>query len=456
MTTAISGWQLGSTNAPLPKQVPGLPFVGIAHKLNRDPLGFFLSLYHQHGSIFRVKVLSQEITVLAGLNANKLLGSDGNRILSSEPLFGSFAREMGTEKFLVSIDGEEHLHMRKQMKDGYSRSAMLPHTDKLIQIIDDFTRTLRPGDTFAILPTLQYLVTQQLGIVIANRTPDDYFADLQRFLNYALNVHVLKYWPRFMLKMPAFQNSKKRAFELAQEVLNAHRQNRPAEGAPRNLINDILDGKDFEGKPYDEDFLIASTIGPYFAGIDTVASSMAFLLYAVLKNRIDKHITSEADDFFSTSGVDLFKMKDMEWLHGASIEGLRMYPVAPFSPRRTTEPFEFEGHRVNADSDVYFAQTLTHFLPEYFPEPYTFDALRFSKKKPAPGTFAPFTLGAHLCLGAGIAETQLMLITARLLHNLQLELETPNETMTIYATPLPNLGAKMKVRVVENRAQKRS
>jgi cytochrome P450 len=426
--------------------------LGIAHRLSTDPLAHFVHLYKKHGSIFRTNILRRNITVMAGLEANRFLNTDGNRILDSEQLFGSFGRELGTDTFLTAMDGEAHLHLRKQMKQGYSRSAMIPHLPKLIDIVDDYTRTLRAGDTFAVLPVLQRMVTQQLGVVIARRMPNEYFEHLQRLLSFNLNVYVMKLWPKLMMRLPSYQHSKAKVMTLASQVLEEYRENPNTEHP--DLIDDLLAARSLDGTPYDQATLLAATIGPYFAGIDTVASSLSFFVYNVLKYpHVHEAATAESDAMFATSIPSFNDMKATETLHCAAIETLRIQPVAPFTPRHTLEEFEFNGYRIPAGSEIFFAQTVTHFLDEYFPNPYTFDPTRFAKGqgKGVQGAFAPYTLGAHLCLGAGIAETQMILIMARLLHNLRLELANPDAPLKIIATPIPNIGRDFRVRVVENR-----
>lgn len=452
MTLATAPWQLGQRHAPKPPQVPGLPVLGIALKMRRDPLAYFVRLYHEYGPIFRVRLFNRDITVMAGLDANRFLNTDGNDILNSEQLFGSFGREFGTDIFLTAMDGPEHLHLRKQSRRGYSRSAMMPHLDRLVQIVDDYVRTLRPGDTIDVLRTVQYLVTQQLGVVVAGRPPDDYFADLQRFLQFNLNVKVLRMWPEAAMRLPQYRQAKARVVELGREVLAAHRA-AAGDGTP-DLIDDLLAAEDMNGRPYDENMLLAATVGPYFAGIDTVAASLSFLIYTVLKHpHVLAQAQAEAQEVFQNGTPSLNDFKNMEMLHGAAIETLRMYPVAPFTPRIATQPFTFHGYQVEADSEVFFAQTVTHYLPEFYPEPHTFDPTRYAKGagRGTPNAFAPYTLGAHLCLGAGVAEAQMMLILARLLHHLDLALESPDYEVTVYATPLPNPGTDFRIRVLRNR-----
>ncbi len=455
MTVQATPWEIGRENGPKPPLVPGLPFIGIAHKLFRDPLAYFVQLYHQYGPIFRVKLFDRDITVMAGIDANRFLNRDGNDILNSEKLFGSFGREFNTNIFLTAMDGPEHKHLRKQSRRGYSRSAMMPHVTELIRIVDTFTDSLKPGETFDVLTTVQYLVTQQLGVVIAGRTPDDYFPDLQRFLNYNINVKVLRMWPEFMMKMPAYRRAKARVIKLGKEVLATHQAKQSqANPGTNDLIDDLLQAKNIHGQPYDETMLLAATVGPYFAGIDTVASSLSFLIYTVLKHpEVLAQVREEAKRVFANGVPSLNELKEMEMLHGAAIETLRMYPVAPFTPRVAKEPFEFHGYQVAAASEIFFAQTVTHYLPEFYPDPTKFDPTRFAKGsgRGTPGAFAPYTLGDHLCLGAGIAEAQMMLIMARLLYQLDLSLSSPDYEVTVHAAPLPNPGRKFRVRVMGKR-----
>ncbi|MDX2078930.1 MAG: cytochrome P450, partial [bacterium] len=214
---------------------------------------------------------------------------------------------------------------------------------------------------------------------------------------------------------------------------------------------DILNSTDPHGNQYDEDTLLALVIAPYFAGIDTVAASLSFMVYATLKQpALYEKAKAEAQAMFANGTPKLHDLKNMETIHGAAIETLRLYPIAPITPRTALKSFTFNGYRVDAGSEVYVAQTMTHFMRDYFPNPNQFDHTRFARGegRNVAGAFAPYSLGQHMCLGAGIAETQMMLTLARLLNNLDLELETPN--LTIKSAPLPNPTNNFYVRVKAN------
>jgi cytochrome P450 len=105
-----------------------------------------------------------------------------------------------------------------------------------------------------------------------------------------------------------------------------------------------------------------------------------------------------------------------------------MYTGAGFGAI-VAKPLTFAGYRLEPGDEVLVAMTVPHFLPELFPHPETFDIDRYRSPRNEHrqrGAYAPFGLGEHTCLGAGIAEIQLMVITATLLHTYRFELDPPD------------------------------
>ncbi|MBK6462410.1 MAG: cytochrome P450 [Myxococcales bacterium] len=64
---------------------------------------------------------------------------------------------------------------------------------------------------------------------------------------------------------------------------------------------------------------------------------------------------------------------------------------------------------------------LLHRLPSIWPDPERVDPERFLTT-PAPGTWLPFLMGPHTCLGMRLAMMELPLVAARLLHAFELTL----------------------------------
>ncbi|NWF67828.1 MAG: cytochrome P450 [Chloroflexi bacterium] len=439
------------TSATLPPLVPGLPYLGSALLMQRDPLRYFVRLYREYGPIFRVRLLGRAITVLAGLEANQFMATEGNEALISAQVFDLLSQEMDTDVLITHLDGEAHRHMRKVLRRGYSRDALTPRLDQVVELVREHVSAWQPGKSLAVLPEIQRIVTEQIGVVVANRAPREYLNDFRVFLNTNLYVGMTKMWPRFMLRTPGYQRAKRRVMQFSRQVVEEHRANPVAEGKG-DLMDDCLAARGPDGQPFSERNLISLAIGPYIAGIDTVAGSMTFVLYTILRDpQLYAQITAEVDALFESGKLSLQRIREAKTLHGAIVETLRMYPIAPFIPRNAAYDFEFAGYRVAKGTEVWVATAVTHLLDEYFPEAERFDAERYRQSSKAANAYVPYSVGSHTCLGAGLADVQLMVTTAALLRYARLEIDPPDFEPIVFAAPLPSLGKRFKMRLLEKR-----
>ncbi len=441
------------TTAQQPPLVPGLPLIGNGLEMRTFPIQYLVKLYQEYGPVFRLKLLNKRYTIMAGLEANRFLARDGERYLGSEELFGSFGRELKSDAFMVAMDGASHRHQRKLQRRGYSRDAILSRLLDVINLQRSVTDQWQPGQRLQVFASMQHIVTEQLALVLTNCACGDYFDDVQFLFNTNMKVNVMKTHPSIFMKQPRYGRAKARSNELARAAMQWHRDNPPTDRQP-DLIDDLMNAVDENGEPYSESTIMAALLGAYFAGMDTVASTASFMLYAILKTPgVLQRLQAELDAAFVDGQLPPEKLRQMEVLHGAAIETLRLYPVAAFTPRTVTEPFEFGGFTLETGTEVLVANGVTHYLPEFYPDPEKFDVDRHQNPDhpKTPQAFAPYTLGAHTCLGAGMAEVQLMTVLATLLHAVDLRLDPPDFDITVYTMPIPNPGRKFSVEVVKQR-----
>ncbi len=98
--------------------------------------------------------------------------------------------------------------------------------------------------------------------------------------------------------------------------------------------------------------------------------------------------------------------------------------------------------------------SVCHFLPECFPDASAFDPARYAEPRNEhlrSGAFAPFGLGAHPCLGAGLVEVLVMATVAALLHTVSLELDRPDYVMRRVVNPFPEPESRFAVRIIAQR-----
>ncbi len=443
------------TDRVLPPKAPGLPLLGSAREMLSDPLEFFVQNYLKLGPVFRVQAFNRHMTVLAGPEVNTFFVREADKLLGSNDLFGGIAQETNTGVNLAAMDGERHKWWRRIMRPGYSREAFLCQIPSVVATIRATTQNWQIGEPFAVVPQFRRLITRELGPAIVQAESGQYFDDIWHFFNIMMQVLAMKTRPRLLLYTPAYRRAKMRAFDFARQTLDWHRAT-PLTERYSDLLDDMMAAQDIDGQKVSQDDLLAAALGPFFAGLDTVANTSSFMLYSLLKYpQVLQRVQAEVDEYLTSDSPDPAVFKQMPALHATALETLRRYPVAYTLPRVVLEPFEFGGYRFEQGETVYIATTLTHFLPAYFPEPYRFDIDRHlppREEHKQPGKFAPYGLGAHTCLGAGTAEIQIMLTLGTILRTVRLELEPADYELKYVYTPLPCPEPRFRVKVVERRA----
>ncbi len=120
-------------------------------------------------------------------------------------------------------------------------------------------------------------------------------------------------------------------------------------------------------------------------------------------------------------------------------EAMRMKPPVPSIPRRAIRDLTFKGYAIPAGIMVGVNPVFTHHMPEIWPDPESFDPLRFTEEaQRARHRFAyvPFGGGAHMCIGLHFAYMQAKCFARHFLQNLQVSLQ-PGTTPDWQMWPIP-------------------
>ena len=435
-----------SKNIP---EAKGLPIVGNALDVSRDFFGFLVKQYREHGPIFRLKLFNQDLYVLAGPQANEFVARYGNLCLSSHFIWNRYNNELDTTRSVVSMDGPEHVRMRRALAYGYSRTIYEKQISKAIDILRDEINSWRVGTTLPGYKTLQRTIIEQIGQISTGYSPDGYYEDLTHFLDDIITTTVTRARPMFLYRR-RLNKVGKRIEELCSKVLNAH-LDRSEPDQERSLMSDILEIHRQDPLFIPESDLKALILSPFLAGLDTVAGTCSFALYVLLKNPdLLARVQAEADELFANGKPNASALRATDVIQRVGLETLRLYPTAPGMMRQVSNAFDFHGYRINSGENVMVATIVPHFLPEYFPEPEKFDIDRYLPERAENKqkfVYAPFGLGPHRCLGSGFAGPQIALTLATIVRYAELALDPPNYKLKIQSTPSlrPKKDFKLKV-----------
>ncbi len=413
--------------------------VGNAIQFARDPFPFLRRCHREHGPLFELKLLGQRVALFAGAEANLFLKDNERTHFAAAPAFERLGRALETERFLSTLDGPPHKQLRNAINPAVTRKQMEGYVPKLEAVSRAHLQRWIQQGPLDIREQLKRLVYEQLGGVLTNIDANEYYEDVVRVFDTAVRVGVTRMWPAFLSNNPWNLRSRRRTRELAQRLMDS-----AADGV---RIPDLV-AKAVEAGVLPEDDLLATLLAPYFAGIDTVASSLSFACYAVAAHpEATARVRAELDEMPGPLSVD--GLRKLPSLRAFVLETLRCHPVTSLSMRHTTQPVEFAGFTLPAGHPCAFALPLTLKLSEHYPDPDRFDLDRFpnGKSTAAPGVFLPYGTGPHVCLGAGLADMQMLAFLATLIRDYALDLHPCDYQLRQKLDPLPSpKGLRVVVR----------
>ena len=422
--------------------VQGAPLVGSLRPLITDVGRFLTRLYLQLGPVFRISVLGQRLTVLAGPEANALMKSDGHRLFSSRHTMRGIHQVLGGENpTMIELDGADHRTVRSGLKEGYSGASLFSQMPRLVASQLDLIGRWPRGEPFPVFTQIKRLVSSLLGYLATNRTPGAVMDDLIYLFRAMVEIHIRRVRPGIFQYLPRYVRSRQAVLAMAKAIWEQRTGDEGLAG-DRDFVDLVRNFHTAHPRLMSEKDAMAAIVGPFIAGLDTAASTTSFLLFHILKDAaLNRRITTEADAAFSQGLPQRASLREMLTTRWAAMEALRLYPPAPALARTVVTSFSFAGYAIPQGDTCLVANTVTHYLPEFFPDPHRFDVQRYSpdrREHTQSNAYCPYGLGPHTCLGASTADLLFLIINAVLFHHFDLEMHPPDQELRVIMQPLPS------------------
>ena len=448
--------QRASLTKPIPRV--SLPKLLLNRRLREgNTPALFADLAKEYGPVFELRAPFQEPMVfLAGPETNHWAHRHGRMYLRTKDYLADFEKVYGANGILPALDGADHFRFRKAMQQGYSRARLEGQLDDLLGYARSHMADWKAGDAFSAPVMCRELINAQISPLMVGVDTQDLMDDLVTFKVMALNTHVVKALPKFLLKTPAMKRRAASIDTLLERVQNVHTPAQRA-GCPRDLADDLLSLHASDKQFLPESNLRFVLSAPLIASV-YLGDGLSFALYAmVTQPELYERIRAEADAAFANGDPtpeDLTPAK-IDVTHRFIMETLRMYPIVPVSLRNVMNACVVEGHELKAGTRLIIAQAAAHYMEDVFPDPHTFDIDRYKPPRDehrGPG-YAPFGLGTHTCLGSRWMEMQLAVNLLALAHYFTIEASPRRDKPMINPLPSLSLGKKMKFHITERRRE---
>ncbi|WP_035722512.1 cytochrome P450 [Bradyrhizobium sp. ARR65] len=436
------------------KHIPGdegWPLIGHTLQILADPKGFIEKRAQKYGLVYRSHIFGETSVVLLGPDGNELVMFDQDKLFSSEHGWGSIL-ELLFPRGLMLRDFEEHRIHRKALSVAFKAGPMQSYLAKLDRGIAARIAQWRkqPGE-MKIYPAMKQLT---LDLAATSFLGADIGPEVDT-INRALIDMVAAAVAPIRRPLPGTQmargvNGRKRIVAYFSEQIPIRR----VKGGD-DLFSQLCQAKDENDKLLSAQDVIDHMSFLMMAAHDTLTSSLTSFVGELAahpgwQQKLRDEVMAlrlAADDPISSGELDKLPLTEM-----AFNEALRKKPPVPSMPRRAVRDFSFMGFAIPAGTLVGVNPLFTHHMPAIWPDPDTFDPLRFTGEAQRARhrfAFVPYGGGAHKCLGQHFAYMQAKCFARHFLQNLSVSLpQGYKPEWQIWPIPKPRDGLRVVVKPV--------
>ncbi|XP_056652201.1 cytochrome P450 2F2-like [Monodelphis domestica] len=183
--------------------------------------------------------------------------------------------------------------------------------------------------------------------------------------------------------------------------------------------------------------LSKTAVNLFFAGTETVSSTLRYGLLILLKHPdVEAQLHKEIDEVIGPSRPP--SMEDrvkMPYMDAVIHEIQRFTDIVPMSvPHTVTRATTFRGYHLPKDLNIIPLLCTAHFDHTQFKDPEKFDPAHFLDKEgkfKKNEAFLAFSAGKRLCLGEGLALTELFIFLTSLLQRFSLSLDGSRDALDL-------------------------
>ncbi len=398
----------------------GWPVLGTTLEQLKDPNGFTKRMVAEFGPVYRTNSFGGRFVQLIGPEANELVLFDRDKIFSSEQGWGPVLN-LVFPRGLMLMDFEKHRADRRTLSVAFKPEPMKLYADALNKGI--VARVAEwSGKTFAFYPAIKQL-TLDLAAVSFLGIP---WGPEARRINKAFVDMVQASIGIVRIPLPGTAMGRGvagRKFLLdyfGREVP----KRRVSDG--QDMFSQICRATKEDGTLLSDDEIVDHMNFLMMAAHDTITSSATSMTMLLARHPEwqDKLRAEMLGLGINDEDLPYDRLGDLVLTDYAFKEALRMIPPVPSIPRRAIKPFSFGGYDFPAGTYVGIQPAYTHMMKDYWPDPETFDPLRFEPEQVKARhkyAWVPFGGGAHMCLGLHFAYMQIKILMWHMLRTHRIE-----------------------------------
>ncbi|WKU48687.1 cytochrome P450 [Streptomyces sp. VNUA116] len=444
----------------IPKAPGGLPMVGHALPLLRDPLAFLASL-PALGELVQIGLGTQRAVVVCTADLTRRVLLDSRTFDKGGPLYERVREVLG--QGLGTCPYARHRRLRRLVQPAFHPARIKAYSPAIARQISSVTDAWQDGQSVDVssqmtVSTSRALMATTFGTALSPQQTTHAGEDIKVITSV---VYARMLQPAWLRGLPLPGNRRfERANARIRETITAVAAGRRVHGtAPAcdpgkttehgsSLLSILLATQDTEtdGQGMTDSELADELVTFFLAGIETTAILLAWALYLLARHPgIERRLHTEVDTVLAGRLPAHEDLPRLELTGRILTETLRLYPPVWLLTRTVTTDTPLAGWQIPAGTTIIWSPYLLHHDPSLYPDPENFDPDRWKTSTPHQDSYLPFGTGARKCIGDTFALTEATLALAHIASHWQLRPAPGSRVRARAAASLWPEGLRMQI-----------
>jgi cytochrome P450 len=433
----------------------GLPLLGMALQVLRDPLGTLQRIAREYGDIVRIPIGSDDRIFLNHPDYIEQVNVIQQSKFHKSKLTKDVTGRLLGEGLLIS-EGDFWRRQRRLAQPAFHRSRINEYAATMVESAEMQIRKWGDGEERDIAQEMMAISLETAVRTLFGTTLPGEALQVGRSLDFLVRYSLRK--ARFPIKVPESwptpanrraQRETKFLDSLVYRIID-ERKELGNTGERKDLLSLLMSAMDEDGSQMTPKQLRDETMTLFLAGHETTALTLAWTWYLLSKNpAAEVRLHEELRDVLGGRAPAIADLGRLPYLLAVVNEVLRLYPPAYILARTSIAPSTIGGYDFPTGSTIIMAQWVMHRDARYFDDPEAFRPERWldglEDRLPA-GAYFPFGDGPRRCIGQNFALMEAVLVIATIAQKFQLQLVAGQKIVPeALVTLRPRNGIRMRI-----------
>jgi cytochrome P450 len=359
-------------------------------------------------------------------------------------------------KGLLTSEGDPWQKSRKLIQPAFRRESIASYADIIMDSAARAMNGWRDGETRDIHQDMMGLTLEIVAKCLFGSDVSGRADGVGRAVAIALKDFPAQALLAFILPesapVPRSPWLRRATKHLDDTIYSIVRRRRTAGKHSNDLLQALLDSQDEQGAHMTDQQLRDELMTLFLAGHETTANALTWTWFLLSQDpAAEQRLHEEIRSVLGDRPPSISDLPRLAYAEMVMKESLRLYPPAYAIGRLAIDEFELNGYRIPAKTNLIMLPWVTHRDPRFFPNPERFDPERWREDAGRASriprfAYFPFGGGPRVCVGAGFAMMEAILLLAAIAQHFTFKLAPGNPVAVFPSVTLrPKDGMKMIV-----------